>query len=275
MTESTQTQSKAAEKHKITVAGVEKELTYDELVSAAQKGEDYQKKTTELAEQRRTLEVKEKELEELKRIRDTVEGNPKLKETITKVISDFQSGKSSSSSATLDKNLKLIDKRIEEASDGDTKEQLREIRQIISEETEFGSLKEENRALKDRLDRLEAAGLINLSDRIESQLSDLSERFGKEVVDKYKDDLKILAQKYPRQALRKVFFNVASDEDTRLAVLNEAKTEKEREVKLKTNGSTVPPGSVQTKIEPVRDRKGRVDWGAWIQKKKEAGQFNA
>lgn len=51
----TDTEPEPAQKYSIKVQGEEMELTLDELIERAQKGEDYTRKTTDLAEQRREL----------------------------------------------------------------------------------------------------------------------------------------------------------------------------------------------------------------------------
>lgn len=57
-------------KYRIKVGGEEKELTYDELVSLAQQGADYTKKTQQVAEQRKAVEAERQAVEEAKYMRD-------------------------------------------------------------------------------------------------------------------------------------------------------------------------------------------------------------
>ena len=265
---------KTDEKHKIKVGGEELELTYEELVEHAQKGTDYQRKTQELAEKRKALEQENSKLGEWSEIIKRIDNDPKLRDTLTKVMTDYETGKSSPSSKTLDKNLKLLDKRIEEANDSDVKENLREIRQIISEETESGSLKQEIAFLKEELAVLRNNTGLSISDRIDNQLSKISEKYGDTVIDKYKSEIRAAAARYPKQTAEQLFFYYASSEDREAALLNKMEKEKKKEDQKKTDGSSQPVNTIRDKIEPPRDKRGRVDWNAMIGKLKEKGRFH-
>ena len=206
---------------------------------------------------------------------DKVDTDPKLRDTLSKVLTDYESGKISKSEIVKDRNLKILDKKLEEASDPEVKEGLREIRQIIDQETGVGELKAEIAELKEIIASVRNNTLISISDRVEKQLSDLSKKFGKDVVEKYEANIRTTAARYPNLTVRKLFLNLASEEDEGTALLNEAKQKKEEEVKLKTNGSMTTVDTVHTKIEPVRDKRGRIDWSALTQKMKVAGRFKA
>lgn len=272
MTVEIKTQPEADQKYTIKVGGVERQLTLAELTEAAQKGEDYQIKTTELARQRKELESELKRIGNWKPIMDRIDVDPRLKDTLTKVMSDYDSGKISKSDTVKDRNLKILDKKLEEASDPEVKESLREIRQIITEEG-VGELKAKIAELEEIISSVQNNALISISDRIEKQLSDVSQKFGKDVVSKYESEIRAAAAKYPNQSVKKLFLYYASDEDAKTALLNEAKQEKEEEVKRKTNGSMTTVDTVHTKIEPPKDKRGRIDWSALTQKMKEAGRF--
>lgn len=272
MTVEVKAQPGTDQKYTIKVGGVERQLTLAELTEAAQKGEDYQIKTTELARQRKELEGEIKRIGNWKPIMDRIDVDPKLRDTLTKVMSDYDSGKSSKSEAVKDRNLKILDKKLEEASDPEVKESLREIRQIIDQEG-VGELKAKLAELEQIIASVRNNTLVNISDRVEKQLSDVSQKFGKEVVAKYESEIRAAAAQYPNQSARKLFLYYASDEDAKTALLNEAKQEKDEEVKRKTNGSMTTVDTVHTKIEPPKDKRGRVDWSALTQKMKEAGRF--
>ena len=260
-------------KHKIKVGGVEKELTYEQLVEAAQKGEDYHAKTTELSQRKKELETQEANLGEWKNIIKKIDGDPKLRDTLSKTITDYEKGTVSTS--TVDRNLKTIEKRIEEAPDAETREQLEEARQMILEVSKSQEMEKELIAVREELAFLRSNTLSNISDRVEKGLSDISNTFGKDVVEKYKNEIRLAANKYPNQSIKKLFFYYASDEDAENALLNKAKVEKEKEHQTKTNGSMAGGGTTtHTKIEAPRDKKGRVDWSALGQKLKDQGRFN-
>ena len=63
-------QESEPQNYRIKVGGEEKDLTYDELVSLAQQGADYTKKTQQVAEQRKAVEAERQAVEEAKQLRD-------------------------------------------------------------------------------------------------------------------------------------------------------------------------------------------------------------
>lgn len=263
-----------SDKFKIKVAGEEKEVTKDELIRLAQQGEDYTKKTQALAEQQKALKAEEERVKALKVVVDEMEQDPKLKETLNKVYSDYKSGKISTSDANKDRNLKRLDKLIEEARDAEQKEQLRDIRQIIIEETDKDSFQNEIKSLKDEINFLKRSSTVTQEKFVEDQISEISSRFGKDLVEKYKEDIKSSKLKYPNQSIEKLFYHFATDEDIRSAVINEEKRKKEEEIKQKSRGSVPGYSSSPTPVEVPRDRAGRVDFKSLIGKMKSAGKFS-
>ena len=103
-------------KYKIKVDGQELEFSLDELREHAQKGVDYTKKMQVLAEEKKTLKAQEERVASVKVIVDEMEKDPSLSKALNKVYSDHKSGRISKSEAQ-DRNLKLLDKRIEEAEE--------------------------------------------------------------------------------------------------------------------------------------------------------------
>lgn len=263
---------KTDQKYKIKVGGQELELTYEQLVERAQKGEDYERKTKDLSDKRKALDEETKKLGEWSKIITKIDSDPKLRDTLSKVMTDYESGKSFTSDKTRDKNLKLLDKRIEDAQDPEVRESLKDIRQIISEETEVGSLKNELSSLKEEFAVLRNNTALSMTDRIDKQLSDTVDKYG-EIVDKYKSEIRASASRYPNQTVEQLFFYYASPEDRDAALLNKIEKEKKKETKKKEDGSFQPVDTTRTKIEAPRDKRGRVDWNALIGKLKEKGRF--
>lgn len=249
------------QKFVIKVDGQDLEVTKDELIELAQKGKDYTKKTQELSNQEKALKEQEVRVAGLKTIVDEMEADPKLKETLNKVYSDFKSGKISKSDDTKDRNLKLLDKRIDETSDPGAREQLREIRDIIKQEAP------DTKGLEDKISKLEIelatireTALIGQSDRTEVQVEKLKEDYGDELVNKHKEEIKALALKYPRQSVENLLLHLADKSQIRSALLNQAKEKEKKELERKKRGAS-PSGtetSFTAKTELKRDKAGRV-----------------
>ena len=251
------------DKFTIKVDGQDVEVTKDEMIELAQKGKDYTKKTQSLAEQEKALKEKETQVSGLKAIVDEMEANPKLKETLNKVYTDFKSGKISKSETAKDRDLKKLDKLIEDTSDPAQREQLRDIREIIREEAptaDIKTLKDTISALKDEVSILKNATLIGQTDRVDSQLVKLENKFGADLVNKYKKDIQAMALKYPRQSIQKLFYHFADDSEIETAILNQAKRKEKEELDRKKKGSSPSgiDGSFTAKTELKKDKTGRT-----------------
>jgi hypothetical protein len=85
----------------VKAAGEEKQVTLDELMQGYQLGADYTKKTQEVAEQRKAVEVERKAIEEAKSVRDTY--SHRLRE-IENFLKESQKGDTPESLAQLKEN---------------------------------------------------------------------------------------------------------------------------------------------------------------------------
>lgn len=259
-------------REKITVNGQEIEVTKEELISLAQQGKHYTQSMQELRKKEDTLKEQSTQVAGLKSIVDEMESNPKLKESLNKVYSDFKSGKISKSEDTKDRNLNKLDKLIEETSDPAQREQLRDIREIIKEEApleDVKNLKEEIKAIKEELYLVKNAALTGQNDKVESQLQKLEERFGADLVNKYKENVKATALKYPNQVVSKIFYHFADDSEIETAILNQVK-KKEKEILEQKKRNSLPFGSdtsfaAKTPLEKDK-RTGRITFGSLKQR---------
>ena len=216
----------------------------------------YRSKTEDVARERKELEQKKVALRELELLRDEIEGNPVLKSKVTKVINDVRAGRVTDDSA----GKKILDNLIANASDADTRESLKQMREIIKDEAHSDdSTKQEIKALKEELAQLRSMTSTSHAEKVDIELSKLSERFGDDLVGKYKDEVRALALKYPSQKVEKLFKITVDDDDLRSAYVKEEQTKKQREQRIKENGSSVELSTVQTPIELKKDKFGRTD----------------
>ena len=279
MSDPAATQSAAAvdqSKFKIKVGGVEKEITREEMIELAQKGDDYTRKTQALSEREKSVKVIESELAEMKGYWEEMKANPGLNNALRKTHEDYKSGKISMSEEK-DRNLKLLDKKIEEArnkGDFEAIESLKEVKVMIEEVSGSKGLEEKIAKMEERIAFLQNSTLINLDVKIDSDLIKLKNEFGKELVEKYENKVRESAIKYPTNSVEKLFKYIAGDDsDFDEALLNRAKKKKEIEIKNKSQGSSGGGATTVTKLEPIRDAKGRVDFGAMFRKSKESGRI--
>lgn len=260
-------------KFKLTVDGQEIEVTQQEVLELAQKGKDYTKKTQELADKEKALKAEETRVSGLKAIVDEMDADPKLKETLNKVYSDFKSGKIAKSDDKKDSNLKKLDRLIENTDDPAQREQLRDIREIIKEETpDTKSLEDKVSKLENELSLIRNAALVGQTDRIESQLQKLEEKFGADLVGKYKKDIMATVLKYPNQAVNKVLYHFADDSEIETALLSQARKKEKEELERKKRGASPSSSDLsfvaKTPLEKDK-RTGRVTMESFMQRVKE------
>jgi hypothetical protein len=250
-------------KFKIKVDGQEVEVSQEEMIELAQKGKDYTKKTQELADKEKSLNAEATRVAGLKSIVDEMEADPKLKETLNKVYSDFKSGKVAKPE-NKDSNLKKLDRLLSETTDPAQREQLRDIREIIQQEAPIGevsTLKEEIKNLREEIASVRNAAVIGQTDRIEVQLKKLEEKFGTDLVNKHRKDIVATSLKYPNQSVNKLLYHFADDSELETAILVQSKKREKEELDRKKRGSS-PSGtgtSFVAKTELSKDKKtGRI-----------------
>lgn len=256
-------QSKATDdqsKFKIKVDGVEKEVTRDEIISMAQKGDDYTRKTQAISDKEKELKTLEESLKPVKQIYDEMAQDKGLADTLDKTYKDYKSGKISISEMK-DKNLKTLDKKIDEAKnrgDHEALESLRDVRSIIEEETNTKGLLEEVKKLREEVSSLRSSTIVSLDSKISGDWDKLKDSFGKSV-DKYEKVVREAAAKYPGQSVEKLFKYYADESDLDEALIHRATKNKEKEIQKKRDGSMDTTNSIRELIEPKRDKFGRVD----------------
>ena len=263
--------NQSAEKFKIKVSGVEKEVSKEELIELAQKGDDYTNKTKALAEKEKQLKVEGEKVSAVRTIVDEMDKDPELAKTLNQVYSDFKNGNTSKSDK--DRSMKKLDELLRKASTPDEREQLNDIRRIISEETGSETLRSEVKSLKEEISFLRDMTHMNQDEVAEKQISALEEKFGKEVISKYDKAIKDYKIKYPKATIEKIFLHVAEEGDIRQAYLTEAKKIKEKEEEAKRRGSMPGGKSQHAPYTPTKDKSGRLNWKEYINHMKSSGKI--
>lgn len=267
-------------KFKIKVDGQETEVTQEKLIEMAQKGADYTKKTQELADEKKALDAGKQRVDALGKIVDEMEQNPDLKSAITKTYNDVKSGKVATSKDTATGDMKLIDKLMKETTDPGEREELRQMRAIVKEESASGDTK----ALADKITKLEgelkllhSTATIGLNDRVSKELGELEGDFGKEFMDKHKEDVRAMALKYPKQSCRRILYNLAADDsDFDKVLVERAKKLDKVELERKKKGAgSDATGASTDRVEVPRDKSGRVIMRDFLKKLGEKHDFRA
>lgn len=107
--------------------------------------------------------------------------------------------------------VRTLDKLIND-SPSDQRSALEQMRQIILEETEVGELKKQIGELTGLVKMLSGKHQENRRSEVNSELDKLSEVYGKEVVDKYRDTVLDISMRFPNESIKKILFHEASDD---------------------------------------------------------------
>lgn len=264
----------------IDFSDVDEHIRNDVIAKVTEKVKHYdsgfRSKTEDLSKERKSLEIQQQELKDLIRLRDEIQNDPDLEEAVTKVINDHRAG-IKSTKKEIDKNLKLLDQILESTDDSSQKEQLRQMREIIKQESGSPELLEELKKMKDELASLKTATSASISGRFETEFGKLEDKFG-DLARKFKEDIRTMAYKYPEYLANgkfsRLLYHFADDSEIETALLDHAKKKEKGEIKRKEEG-TYPSGEEITvsKVTVPRDRLGRVNWRGLFQEMKDKGKF--
>lgn len=226
----------------------------------------FRSKTEDLSKEKRQIEEEKQKIRELSQLRDEIDGNPELKDQITKMINNARAGIPVTKKETSQASRQL-DKLIEQAADAETRESLTQMRNIIREETsDLRGRDDELDRLRKEIESLRNATHMGQAERVTTKIASLKDRFGKEIVEKYEQDIRTAALKYPTQDVDKLFRYVASDDDLSSAYLKEAEKRKKREQELKEEGSSISTSGVRKPIQVEKDKFGRTNIRGLVEK---------
>jgi len=269
-------QDDQSQKFVIKVDGKEVELTQDQITELAQKGQDYTNKTQKLSEEKKALDEQKGKLDNLVKLQEEITGDPKLEKAVTEIINKHRAGVPVTQKS-VDKASKKLDQLIQESDDPSQRENLKLMREIISEETGTSALKEQLEKANQEIEFLKKGMLSNVDGRVDEQINKLESRYGKDLIDKYRPTLKAAGKKYTSYLNEKDFprllFQYADQSEMEESLLKSAQEKKKKEIEKKENGSFPGGDSSPKKLEPKRDKAGRVLWGETIKQMKEAGHF--
>lgn len=136
--------------------------------------------------------------------------------------------------------VKMLDKLIDSAP-SEQQSALQQMRQIIMEETEVGELKKQLKELSDFVQVFAQDKTISRQGQLSTELDGLRERYGTEIIDKYKDDIVKQGIKFNATA-RQLLHAIVPPEELEQALLKPAKkatTTKEKINSVSSSGSGI------------------------------------
>jgi hypothetical protein len=108
---------------------------------------------------------------------------------------------------------KVLDAMMEQATDSSTREGIRQLREAIREETDIEKLKETVALLERRLQDREASSQVVRKQAVEKDIKSLEEMYGRELLDKYKEQVEAYSIKHPEHSPRKWLHSLADPDE--------------------------------------------------------------
>jgi FtsZ-binding cell division protein ZapB len=159
------------------------------------------------------------------------------------MIADLEQHKTATTvNAQQQKASKLLD-QLTDSVPLEQRESLRQLRQIISEETNVSELQKQVKDLSEALNRLAGDTVNTKRQRAETELSSLEGKYGKDIIERYKDKILDVAVQY-NAPLRQVIHTVVPADELEQVILEKSKGDKkpltqEKKNAISSNNATV------------------------------------
>lgn len=142
--------------------------------------------------------------------------------------------------AAQEAGLKKLDALMKNTADPQARETLRDLRDIIAEETELPKLRKELEELRSFVNGIRQETTVTRAQGLDKEISELSRQYG-QIVEKHSDQIKKLGVQYPQFNAEKLLYSVADPDEIRQALVVQSKKTKGAEVVQ--NGQPAKPTS--------------------------------
>ena len=134
---------------------------------------------------------------------------------------------------------------------------LKDMRDIIQEETEIPALRKQIQDLTNAVNNLSGVSNDTRKERLNAELTDLKDKYGSDIIEKYQDAIIAEGVKYPKLSARKLLQIIASDDDVEQAVLFKGKKlltpEKKNAISSTGEGVTTATEKIDIKNRSLKD----------------------
>lgn len=138
------------------------------------------------------------------------------------LIAELEQHKAATQTATQQaKASKLLDKLSDQVP-AEQRQSLEQLRQIINEETNVTELQKQVKDLTDAINRLQGDTVDTKRSKVESDLSSMDEKYGKELIDKYREDIIKAGVQY-KAPIRQLIHAIVPADELEQAILEKSK----------------------------------------------------
>lgn len=196
-----------------------------------------------------------KDVADLKKMRDSLESLGITQDEAQKALMEYIYKKQNPTPADSQKAQKLLDK-LAQTVPPEQRENLRQFREIIAEETNAGELKKEIDNLKKTISILTQGAVSTRSEKLSSELEGLAATYGKELIEKARHAILREGVKYPTAPAKALLFAMFPDDVERALSAKKQKqitTEKANAISSAPSGLTSAEERIDVKTTSLKD----------------------
>ena len=191
--------------------------------------------------------------EHSRRMAELSERERRVEEVATKLESLQSNPTARNMASARTAGTKLLDSLMESAGDPQHRETLRQLREIIREETRSDELEKELKSTKELLQTFQTSAQSTRQQQLERELPELTKRFGDDLVDKYRAIIVNEGLKYPAMTARKLLNAIADPEELDQAQEVVKRRQQPDSPKPKPNPTSVQTEHPSAKLEKTQN----------------------
>lgn len=149
----------------------------------------------------------------------------------------------------------LIDQMIESAPDLETRKGLENLKAIIKEQTNIDDIKKELADLKNYVDHSKGREFQNREQSLTSSLSSLEKEYGKDIIEKYGEDVIKQGLAYPNADPERLLHAICDPKELKQALLSNSIKKEDVRKQEKINAVSSPGSGITSPLQTVDIRK--------------------
>lgn len=194
-----------------------------------------------------------KEIAKYKKEKEELLSSGLTEDEASGVLREYLSKKTQTNTSKAE-NLRTLDKMIKE-SPAEQREALTNLRQIILEETSASELRKELDEIKRNVGIFNNERANSRVETINKSLNALSADYGKDFIDKYRDEIVKQGLAYPQAEVKRLITAIADPDDIEKAILSKASRKQNTNIDKKLAAITNTNSGMTTSIDNIDVKK--------------------
>lgn len=195
-----------------------------------------------------------KEISKYKKEKDELLNAGLTEDEASGVLRQYLENKKNNNTQTKSETLRTLDKMIKDAP-YEQRESLSNLRQIIFEETGAQELRREVEDLKKMLGIVNNERVNSKVQSINNSLNALTDQYGKEFIDKYRDEIIKQGVAYPDAPVKRLITAIADPDDIEQAILSRVTKKEKTNIDKKLAAISSPNSGMVSSADSIDVRK--------------------